>query len=69
MSKTASKQFDCVQSTREARDKVSESIADMPYDDLVAWVRSHRYADPLLERLAAKAAQQADATQGTSTGW
>jgi hypothetical protein len=45
MSKPSSKTFDCVQSMREIRDKISAEIAGM---------------DPFLQRLAEKAAQQAD---------
>ncbi|MBI4570143.1 MAG: hypothetical protein HY719_17260 [Planctomycetes bacterium] len=55
MSERASKTFDCVQSMRQARDRLSAEIADMGYDDLVKWLHGHRYADPLLQRLAEKA--------------
>lgn len=58
MTEAASKTFDCVQSMRQARDRLSTEIADMTYGELVAWLRTHRYEDPLLQRLAEKAAQQ-----------
>jgi hypothetical protein len=61
MSEHSSKTFDCVQSTREVRDKLSAEIEDMTYDELVKWLRSRRYSDPVLQRLADKAAQQGDA--------
>ena len=51
---------------RQTRDRISAEIADMNYDELVKWLRAHRYADPLLQRLAEKAAQQADAADGPS---
>lgn len=57
MSEHASKSFDCVQSMRQARDRLSGEIADMGYEELVEWLRSHRYRDPLLQRLAKKAVQ------------
>jgi len=59
MRKLSSKTFDCVQSMRQIRDKVSAEIAEMSYSELVQWLRGHRYSDPSLERLAEKAAQQA----------
>ena len=59
MSEQTVKTFDCVQSMRQARDRLSEEIADMSYDDLVSWLRGHRYVDLRLQRLAEKAAQQA----------
>ncbi len=61
MSEPRSKTFDCVQNMRQARDRFSAEIADMSHDELVEWLRDHRYVDPLLQRLAEKAAQQADA--------
>ena len=60
MSDPTSKTFDCVQSVRNTRDMLSEEIRDMNYDELVEWIRAHRYADPLLQRLAEKASGQAD---------
>ena len=66
MSEPSSKTFDCVQSMRQARDGFSAEIADMSHDELVKWLRNHRYADPLLQRLAEKAAQQADAADDAS---
>jgi hypothetical protein len=59
MSKTPSKTFDCVQSTRQIRDKLSAEIAEMSYDELARWLREHRYSDPSLRRLAEKATQRA----------
>lgn len=61
MSEGRKKTFDCVQSMRERRDRLSEEIADMSYDELVKWLRGHHYADPLLQQLAEQAARRADA--------
>ncbi len=58
MSERPPKAFDCVQNMRQARDRLSAEIADMSYDELVKWLRAHRYTDPLLKRLAEKAAAQ-----------
>jgi len=54
----APKPFDCVASKRKTRDALSAEIADMSHDELVAWLRSHRYADPVLQRLSEQAARQ-----------
>jgi len=51
---------------RQARDKFSAEIAGMNHDDLIKWLRDYRYADPLLQRLAEKAAQQADPADDAS---
>ena len=61
MSERSLKPIDCVEGMRQARDRLSAHIKDMSYDELVKWLRAHRYEDPLLQRLAVKAAQQADA--------
>jgi len=60
MSKVSSKAFDSVQSMRQIRDGLSAEIANMSYDELICWLRAHQYRDPVLQRLAAKAAEQAD---------
>jgi hypothetical protein len=66
MSKPSSKTFDCVQSMRQIRDRISAEVADMSYDELAQWLRAHQYSDPFLQRLAKKAAQQADAAGDAS---
>jgi len=66
MTRQTSKSFDCVQSMRQTRDRLSEEIAEMSYGDLTRWLRSYQYSDPFLQRLAERAAQQADATDGAS---
>ena len=53
-----SKAFDCVEGMRQTRDRLSADIADKGYADLVRWLRSHRYADPFLQRLAEDAGQR-----------
>jgi hypothetical protein len=68
MSERPSKAFDCVQSMRQARDKLSAAIAGMSYDEVVQWLRRHRYTDPVLQSLADKAAQQADPADRPSAG-
>lgn len=66
MSNPPSKTFDCVQNMRQTRDRLSEEIAEMNYDELTKWLRTHQYTDPLLQRLAERAAQQADAADRSS---
>lgn len=62
MSEPPSKTFDCVQTMRQARDKVSAEIADMSHDELIQWLRGYQFKDPLLQHLAEKAAKQAGAS-------
>lgn len=66
MSDPQSHQFDCVQVAREARDRISAEIEHMGPDQLISWLRSHRYSDPVLRRLAEKAAQQAASAGGAT---
>ena len=68
MSEPSRKRFDCVESMRKTRDSLSAEIERMSYDDLVKWLRVHRYTDPLLQSLAEKAAQQADAADRPAAG-
>lgn len=67
-SERAPKTFDCVDSMRQARDRLSAEIGGMSYDELVRWLRGHRYTDPNLQRLAEKAAQQAAAADRAPAG-
>lgn len=66
MSGQSARTFDCVQSMREARDKLSAELEGETFDEMLRWLRSRRYADPVLQRLADKAARQADAADGPS---
>ena len=66
MSESSSKTFDCVQSMRQIRDRLSAEIGDMGYDELAKWLRAHQYSDLLLQRLAEKVAQQGDAADDAS---
>ena len=68
MSEQSERTFDCVQSMRKARDKVSAELEGKTYDEMIRWLRSRCYAAPVLQRLADKAAQQADAAARTSAG-
>ena len=67
MSNNSSKTFDCVQSMRQIRDRLSVEVAEMRYDELARWLRTHQYADPLLRRLAEKVAKQVNAADRPST--
>ena len=68
MSERSAKTFDCVQSMRQARDKLSAELEGKTFEEMLEWLRSRRYADPVLQRLAEKAAQQADAADRRATG-
>lgn len=67
-SERSAKTFDGVQSMRQARDKLSAELEGKTYEETLKWLRSHRYADPVLQRLADKAAQQADAADRPAAG-
>jgi len=53
------KSFDCVKSMRKIRDRLSKEIENLNHDELVRWLRRHKYSDSCLQRLADKAAQRA----------
>ena len=48
----AGERFDCVEYMRRERDRISAETATMNHRELVQWLRSFRYADPALQRLA-----------------
>ncbi len=66
MSDSSSKTFDCVQSMRQTRDKISAEIADMSFEELSRWLSLHEYTDPILKRLAERAAQQRAAVKDST---
>lgn len=66
MSESTSKTFDCVQSMRQIREKLNEEIADISFEELARWLRSYQYSDPVLKRLAERAAQRGDAADDAS---
>jgi len=66
MNESRSKSFDCVQTMRQIRDRLSKEIAGMNHEEMLRWLRSQRYSDPFLQRLADKAAQQGDAAAAAS---
>ena len=45
------KEFDCVKTTREIRDRLSVELAGMSPEDRVQWFNSRDFSDPLLRRL------------------
>ncbi len=50
-SETGSKQFDCVKSMREIRNRISAEIADMSYAELSRWLDRRVREDPLFARI------------------
>ena len=64
MSNPKTKTFDCVQTMRQIRVRLSKEIENLNHDQLTRWLRSHRYTDPFLQRLAEKAAQQTASADG-----
>jgi hypothetical protein len=59
MTELRSKTFDCVRGMRQIRERLSEEMGDLSYEELVHWLRSHGYSDPFLQRLAERAARPA----------
>ena len=51
-SEAREKSFDCVAFMREARDRISDKMATMSREGFRRWLRSYRYPDPVLQRLA-----------------
>lgn len=51
MSETGSKQFDCVESMREIRNRISAEIADMSYAELSRWLDGRVREDPFFARI------------------
>jgi hypothetical protein len=51
---------------RQIRDRLSKEIAGMNHAEIIRWLRSQRYSDPFLQRIADKAAQQGDAVDAAS---
>jgi hypothetical protein len=68
MSSVRPKTFDCVQSMRQIREELSKEIEGLSHDGLTRWLRSHRYADPFLQRLAHRVAQQDESVDKASPG-
>ena len=68
MSDGSTKSFDCVQSMRQARDRLCSEMADMTCDELLRWLRTRAYSDPVLEQLADKAGGHAAAPRAPSAG-
>lgn len=66
MNERSSKAFDCVENMRQAREKLSAEIEGMSHDELIRWLQSRRYTDPVLERLSQKAAQRVGTVDGGS---
>lgn len=50
--KTEKKEFDCVETMREIRDRVSAELAGKTGGEIDHWLHAHRYSDPILRRLA-----------------
>ena len=52
--KTDKKEFDCVRTMREIRDRISAEIAGKTHEELSDWFNTHRYSDPVLQRFASR---------------
>ena len=69
MNKTNNKEFDCVRTMREIRDRISAEIAGKTPEELAKWFNAHRYSDPVLQRFASrrKEKESGGAEQSTTT--
>lgn len=52
--KTNKKEFDCVKTMREIRDRISAEINGKTHEELADWFNAHRYSDPVLQRFASR---------------
>lgn len=68
MSERSNRTFDCVQNMRKAREKLSAELEGMTYAEMRRWIRSQRYENPVLQRLADRAARKADAVDRPPAG-
>ncbi len=57
MTTKAEKDYDCVASVREIRDRLSAKMARMSPEERVDWLNTREFSDPLLRRLAARPQQ------------
>ena len=48
------KEFDCVKTMREIRDRISAEITGKTHEELADWFNAHRYSDPVLQRFASR---------------
>ena len=62
MSEIKKQQETAVEQMRRVRDQLNREIEAASGADLLDQVHGHRYASPLLQRLAAKAARKAEAS-------
>ena len=69
MNKTNNKEFDCVRTMREIRDRISAEIAGKTPEELTDWFNAHHYSDPVLQRFASrrKEKEPGGAEQPTAT--
>ena len=51
---TNKKEFDCVETMREIRDRVSAELVAKTRDERDHWLHAHRYSDPVLRRLTSR---------------
>ena len=54
MTTKTKKDYDCVASVREIRDRLSAKMARMSPEERVEWLNSREFSDPILRRLAAR---------------
>ena len=60
--------FDCVAFMREARDRISDKMTTMSHEEFRHWLRSFRYTDPALQRLADRLADSGPRRRRGRTG-
>ena len=59
---TKRKEFDCVKTMREIRDRISSEIAGKTHDELAHWLQEHHYADPVLQRFVCRSDKDVQST-------
>ena len=65
---TKRKEFDCVKTMREIRDRISSEITGKTHDELAHWLQEHNYADPVLQRFVRRSDKDVQATSEATSG-
>ena len=60
------KEFDCVATMRRIRDQISAEMGGLSDEQLSRWLKSRRYSQPLVRRLAGRTAGPAPPEERTA---
>ena len=66
---TKRKEFDCVKTMREIRDRISSEIAGKTHDELAHWLQEHHYSDTVLHRFVRRSDKDVQSTDEAPSGF